>query len=76
MRPAAPFQDTRGDERNHPTLVLTRRENESITIGDGITVTVLRIYGDRVKIGLTAPRELAVMRDDAKRREPRDEVRP
>ena len=43
-------------------LVLTRKTNESIIIGDEIAVTVLGVEGDHVKIGITAPREVAVHR--------------
>ncbi len=43
-------------------LVLTRRLNESIVIEGGIIVKVLRIDGDAVKLGITAPKELRVDR--------------
>ncbi len=43
-------------------LVLTRKTNESIIIGDEIAVTVLGVEGDHVKIGITAPKEIAVHR--------------
>ena len=45
-------------------LVITRKINESITIGDNITVTVLDIEGDRIKIGIDAPRELIILRQE------------
>lgn len=45
-------------------LVLTRRRNQSIVIGDGVVVTVLEVRGDQVKLGITAPREVAVYRDE------------
>ena len=43
-------------------LVLTRKENESIMIGDDIEVKLLDIKDKQVKIGITAPREIAVHR--------------
>ena len=43
-------------------LVLTRKTNESIIIGDDIAVTILGIDGEQVKIGVTAPRQVAVHR--------------
>jgi carbon storage regulator len=43
-------------------LVLTRRVEEQLLIGDSIRVTVLAVDGERVKLGITAPREIAVVR--------------
>ena len=43
-------------------LVLTRKTNESIIIGDEIAVMVLGIEGDHVKLGITAPKDIAVHR--------------
>jgi len=45
-------------------LVLTRHVNESIAIGDSIVVTVLGIEGDRVKLGISAPREIQILRQE------------
>lgn len=43
-------------------LVLTRKLNESIVIGDNIEVAVLAVEGDQVKLGISAPREITVHR--------------
>ncbi len=43
-------------------LVLTRKLNESIRIGDQIEVVVLKVSGDRVRLGIRAPREIPVHR--------------
>jgi carbon storage regulator len=43
-------------------LVLTRKSNQSIMIGDDIEVTVLSIMGEKVRIGIQAPREIPVFR--------------
>ncbi len=45
-------------------LVLTRRIDESIIIDDRIVVTVLAIEGDKVKIGVAAPREISILRQE------------
>lgn len=45
-------------------LVLTRRVDESITIGDNIVLTVLAIEGERVKIGISAPRDVIILRQE------------
>ena len=45
-------------------LVLTRKVDESITIGDSIVLTVLAIEGERVKIGINAPRDLLILRQE------------
>lgn len=45
-------------------LVLTRNETETIRIGDDITITVARIYGNRVKIGIVAPAGTPVHRGE------------
>ncbi len=43
-------------------LVLTRHVDERIAIGDNIVITVLGIEGDRVKLGISAPREVPILR--------------
>jgi carbon storage regulator len=45
-------------------LVLTRKTNESIMIGDRIEVSVLSVSGDKVRIGIEAPREIRVFRKE------------
>ncbi len=45
-------------------LVLSRREKERIKLGDSIVVTVVRVSGDRVRIGIEAPPGVLVLRDE------------
>ena len=45
-------------------LVLTRRANQSIVIGADVTVTVLEIRGDQIRLGITAPRDVTVHREE------------
>lgn len=45
-------------------LVLSRKPEQSLLLGDDITVTVLAIEGDRVKLGIQAPRSVTVLRQE------------
>ena len=45
-------------------LVLTRKSNQSIMIGDDIEVSVLAVMGEKVRIGISAPREVPVFRKE------------
>lgn len=49
-------------------LILSRRMGESIHLGDSVTVTVLGVTRGQVKIGIDAPREVSVHRDEVYRR--------
>ena len=45
-------------------LVLSRREGEKIMIGDSIAITVVRMGGDKVRLGIEAPDEMLVLRGE------------
>jgi carbon storage regulator len=45
-------------------LVLSRRQNERIRVGDTVVVTVVRVSGDKVRIGIEAPPHVKVLRDE------------
>ena len=45
-------------------LVLTRKPGQSILIGEGIEVQVLSVSGEKVRLGVTAPRDVAIFRDE------------
>src|SRR5687768_2878738 len=54
--------DGGGTER--PMLVLTRKPGQSIMIGDGIEVQVLSVAGEKVRLGISAPREVGIFRNE------------
>jgi carbon storage regulator len=54
-------------------LILTRRVGETVMIGDDVTVTVLGVKGNQVRIGVNAPRDVAVHREEIFERIKREE---
>ncbi|NVK32073.1 MAG: carbon storage regulator CsrA [Gammaproteobacteria bacterium] len=49
-------------------LILTRRVGESLVIGDEVTISVLGVKGNQVRLGVNAPREVSVHREEIYRR--------
>lgn len=49
-------------------LILTRRVGETLMIGDDITVTILQAQGNQVRVGVNAPKNVAVHREEIYRR--------
>ena len=45
-------------------LILTRRAGETVMIGNDVTITVLGVKGNQVRIGINAPRDIAVHREE------------
>ena len=45
-------------------LVLSRRERERVRLGDSIVVTIVRVSGDKVRLGIEAPADMLVLRDE------------
>ena len=55
-------------------LILTRRVGETVMIGEDVTVTVLGVKGNQVRIGVSAPRDVAVHREEIFERIKREEA--
>ena len=45
-------------------LVLSRRESEKIILGDEIVLTIVRVSGDRVRLGIQAPKDMLILRHE------------
>lgn len=57
-------------------LILTRRVGETLMVGDDVTVTVLGVKGNQVRIGVNAPKEVAVHREEIYQRIQREKTGP
>jgi carbon storage regulator len=57
-------------------LVLSRRIDESLKLGDDITITVLEINGNQVRLGISAPRTISINRQEVQDRIDRGEPPP
>lgn len=50
-------------------LVLSRKKNERIHIGGGVVITVVEVEGGKVRLGIDAPKEVSVLREELVKRE-------
>jgi carbon storage regulator len=55
-------------------LVLSRKESQRIRLGDSIVITIVKISGDKVRVGIDAPSSVLVLRDELEARAPAGEV--
>jgi len=53
-------------------LILTRRPQETIRVGDDITITILGVEGNKVRVGIAAPRHVTVDREEVFERKQRE----
>ena len=51
-------------------LVLSRKESQRIRLGDSIVITIVKISGDKVRVGIDAPSDVLVLRDELEVRDP------
>jgi carbon storage regulator len=58
------FVGRAANRKVHRMLVLTRKSNQSIMIGDDVEVSVLSVMGEKVRIGIQAPQEIPVFRKE------------
>ena len=58
------FIQAKVSRKESPMLILTRRVGETLVIGDGVRVTVLGARGNQVRIGVNAPKDVAVHREE------------
>jgi carbon storage regulator len=61
---------------NAPMLILTRRAGETLRIGDNVEVTVMAVNGAQVRIGIKAPRDVIVDREEIAERKRREKDSP
>ena len=50
-------------------LVLSRKESQRIRLGDSIVITIVKISGDKVRVGIDAPNDVLVLRDELEARD-------
>lgn len=55
-------------------LILTRRVGETLMVGDDVTVTVLGVKGNQVRIGVNAPKDVSVHREEIYQRIQREKI--
>jgi carbon storage regulator len=55
-------------------LILTRRPQETIRVGEDITITILGVEGNKVRVGIAAPRDVSVDREEVFERKQREQA--
>jgi carbon storage regulator len=55
-------------------LVLSRRQHQRIRLGDSIVITVVRVSGDKVRLGIEAPKNMLILRDELDLHEPASQI--
>jgi len=57
-------------------LVLSRKQSERLIIGDNIVITIVRVAGGSVRVGIEAPPEVQIQREEVRRREKGEPLQP
>jgi len=63
-------------EKDFNMLILSRRASEKLTIGNDVMITVCKVKDGEVKLGIDAPADVVIMRDDAVTQTPKTKNKP
>jgi len=74
MRRQGGLKDSDVPSKEGKMLILTRRVGETLMIGDEVTVTVLGVKGNQVRLGINAPKDVAVHREEIFQRIQREDA--
>ena len=57
-------------------LVLSRKESQRVRLGDSIVLTIVRVSGDRVRLGIEAPSDIVILREELDHEEENQQLKP
>ena len=62
-------QEVNGSYKEIAMLVLTRKPNQQLQIGEGIVITVVRVRGNTIRLGIEAPKDVRIIRSELESKE-------